>query len=198
AADPPRHLVHVGGHPARGGCDHRVRPGPVAGELLESLGELGLDRTRLDEADGHAVAEKLAADRVVPVGEPGLGRAVGTQGRVRHAGDRRPDVDHRPPPRGERADQMPREQDRGPQVHRELPVQVLDRRVGEQGRQAAPGVVHQHVDAAEPRDRLVGHLLARVGLGEVGRDRQDFDAGRLADQLGGERVQAVGPAGDQD
>ena len=129
----------------------------------------GGDATDVDGVDPHPRGQ-LGRDVARHPIERRLGRAVGNEHRLGHAGRTGRDIDHRSPADG--VDHLPcrqfGERQRGGHVEREGPGhETLARLHGRPGHGAA-GVVDQDVEAPELLDRPLHQLFARGGVGDVG------------------------------
>ena len=84
---------------------------------------------------------QLAAQGVIPVRQSRLGRSVGAQGRVGHAGDRRADVDDHAFAFDQRGQAEPRQQQGCGEVDGELAGDLIGLGVGELRRQPSPALL---------------------------------------------------------
>ena len=73
---PSSDIVHLGCHPRTGAIQNRM--GPLIGrhQGVNGVHELGLDRARLDQAHPDPRRVQFAPQRVIPVGQARLGRAI--------------------------------------------------------------------------------------------------------------------------
>ena len=142
-----------------------VRQLPLLRNILLVLAAQG--EARRDRVDADAELSQLARERAREPHHAALGGGVVDVVRDAFEEGARGDVDDRAPAlRLHRREHGARAEEEPAQVDRHHPVPLLDGNLHERPalqRAVEGGVVHQHVDAAEPRERRGGQAL-RVRL----------------------------------
>src|SRR5437667_5622709 len=148
-----------------------VLNGPVGKGHRLLREELGAEEPRVDDGGVDAERLDLGSQRLHPALETELRRGIG--GTELEADEARPRRDRDDVTRALRAHDG---QDRAGDIHRaeearrQLPFDLLWRQLLEVARLKGPGVVDQHVDAAEPVDRGAHR---RLGIGAAGNVQLD-------------------------
>ena len=196
----PRHVAL--GPPVQSDVDDRLgdllrrRDDPRRHRVAPQLGgreALGLDEPGQHGADVHPVRALLGLEGVGPARQGELRGRVGARPRARDAAGRARDVDDRARARrAQQPEQRLGQPHDGVEVELHRPPHVRVAALGERAAPGGPGVVDEQVESVVVLGDVGGDPLGRVVVDEV-----DRDPGRRRPELGGERAEAVGAAGDE-